>query len=83
MNNVAPFDHACQGERTDRQVPANIEVEQAFLGALLVNNDVLAKVLAFLEPEHFFEDIHSLTYEVAAAMIRGARRPTPSRSRPS
>jgi replicative DNA helicase len=66
---VIPFEQVRSSEPVERQLPANIEVEQALLGALLMNNDVLGKVSSFLLPDHFSEDLHRRTYEVAAAMI--------------
>ena len=38
-----------------RAAPHNIEVEQALLGAILVNNESFYRVSDFLEPRHFFE----------------------------
>lgn len=69
MNNVVSFEQARQGEPAERQLPCNIEVEQALLGALLMNNDVLGKVSSFLLPEHFSEELHRRTYEVAVELI--------------
>ncbi len=37
--------------------PSNIEAEQALLGALLLNNEVLDRI-GFLQPEHFYEPVH-------------------------
>ncbi|MEM9279184.1 MAG: DnaB-like helicase N-terminal domain-containing protein, partial [Pseudomonadota bacterium] len=42
-----------------RTAPHNIEVEQALLGAILVNNDAFYRVSDFLKPEHFFEQLHA------------------------
>ena len=38
--------------------PHNIEAEQALLGAILINNEAFYRVSDFLEPKHFFEEIH-------------------------
>jgi replicative DNA helicase len=40
-----------------RQAPHNVEVEQALLGAILVNNEAFYRVSDFLEPKHFYEPI--------------------------
>lgn len=53
-----------------RVVPANIEAEQALLGAILVNNAAYERVSKFLESEHFFEPLHRRIFEVASEMIR-------------
>ena len=49
--------------------PHNIEGEQALLGAILINNDALQRVVGFLRPEHFFEPIHARIYDVARTLI--------------
>jgi replicative DNA helicase len=54
-----------------RQAPHNIPVEQALLGAILVNNEGLHRVAAYLLPEHFFEAAHGRIY---AAMTRLVER---------
>lgn len=53
-----------------RQAPGNVEVEQALLGAVLVNNDAFYRVSDFLKAEHFFEPIHRQIYGTAAQQIR-------------
>ncbi|MBV8939062.1 MAG: replicative DNA helicase, partial [Alphaproteobacteria bacterium] len=46
-----------------RQAPANIDAEQALLGALLVNNDALSRVGDHLKPDHFYEPVHQRLFE--------------------
>jgi len=60
-----------------RAAPHNIEVEQALLGAILVNNEALYRVSDFLEPAHFFEPIHQKIYEVAGSLVRSGKVATP------
>jgi replicative DNA helicase len=57
-------------EPLHRQVPHNIEVEQALLGAILINNEAFFRVSDFLEPAHFFDPLHRKIYETAAQLIR-------------
>ena len=45
-----------------RLPPANLEAEQALLGALLANNKAYERVGEFLEPEHFADAIHGRIY---------------------
>ncbi len=52
-----------------RVAPNNIDAEQALLGAILVNNDAYYRVSDFLEPAHFFEDLHRRIYEIASTLI--------------
>ncbi len=60
-----------------RNAPANIEAEQALLGAVLVNNDAFYRVSDFLKPEHFYEPVHRIIFKVAADMIRATKRANP------
>ena len=60
-----------------RQSPHNIEVEQALLGAILVNNEAFYRVSDFLEPKHFFEPIHQQIFEVGGSLIRAGKIASP------
>ena len=46
-----------------RHVPYDIEVEQALLGAILVDNQALERGLAILKAEHFYDPLHQRLYE--------------------
>src|SRR3984893_8527152 len=60
-----------------RAAPHNIELEQALLGAILVNNEAFYRVSDFLEPRHFFEPIHQKLFEIAASLVRVGKTATP------
>jgi replicative DNA helicase len=60
-----------------RSAPQNVEVEQALLGAILVNNEAFYRVSDFLEPVHFFEPVHRRIYQVAGELIRANKVATP------
>lgn len=46
-----------------RQAPHNTEMEQAVLGAILMNNDALHHIDGQLRPEHFYEPLHARIFE--------------------
>ncbi|MEC9067625.1 replicative DNA helicase [Altererythrobacter marinus] len=46
-----------------RALPANIEAEAAFLGAVLIDNRVIEELPVAVRPEHFFEPVHQRVYE--------------------
>ncbi len=48
---------------TARALPANIEAEAAFIGAVLIDNRVIEELPTPLRPEHFFEPVHQRVYE--------------------
>jgi replicative DNA helicase len=60
-----------------RSAPHNVEVEQALLGAILINNEAFYRVSDFLEPPHFFEPLHQKIYEVAGSLVRAGKTATP------
>ena len=64
-------------EANFRVQPHNIEAEQALLGAILVNNDAFYRVSDFLQPEHFFEELHRRFFELMSSMIRAGKIATP------
>jgi replicative DNA helicase len=61
-----------------RHVPYDIEIEQALLGSILVDNRALETVSALLKPEHFYDPLHQRLFEaMAAAAERGGMVVTP------
>jgi replicative DNA helicase len=58
------------GPQKARQSPHNVDVEQALLGAILVNNEAYYRVSDFLEPAHFFDPLHRLIFERMSQLIR-------------
>lgn len=63
---------------TFRQVPHNIEAEQALLGALLANNEVHERVADFLRSEHFYDPLHASIYDTIARLIEANKTVTPT-----
>jgi replicative DNA helicase len=51
-----------------RHVPYDIEIEQALLGAVLVDNQALERVSNTLKPDHFYDPLHARIYEVMSAL---------------
>jgi replicative DNA helicase len=62
---------------TNKAPPHNIELEQALLGAVLVSNEALHRVGAFLEPQHFFEPVHGKIFEIVGTLVRVGKRANP------
>ncbi|WP_019223855.1 replicative DNA helicase [Bartonella rattaustraliani] len=65
-----------------RQLPHNIEAEQALLGAILINNEALDRVSDFLKPEHFFDPLHQKIYEVSSHLIEKGKIADPTIIKP-
>ncbi len=64
-NSLAVKADTDEGEDTAsyRQPPHNIQAEQAFLGAILVNNEALHHISTNLRAEHFYEPVHQRIFE--------------------
>ena len=55
--------HLIQSEVKNEQ-PANLEAEQALLGSILVNNDIIDEISAIVTPSVFYDPGHIKIYEV-------------------
>lgn len=60
-----------------RTIPYNVEAEQALLGAILVNNESYHQVSSFLEPDHFYDQVHQKIFEVCRSMIAAGKGVNP------
>ena len=61
-----------------RHVPYDVEVEQALLGAILVDNQSIERVLSIVKPEHFYDPLHQRIFEtMSVAFERGLYALTP------
>lgn len=49
-------------EPAQRLPPANLEAEQALLGAIMANNKAYDRVAEFLRAEHFADDVHGRVF---------------------
>ena len=65
------------GQPTDGRVPANIEAEQALLGALLFDNEILHRVSSYLKGEHFYDPVHQLIFDACNELISSGRLASP------
>ena len=57
----------------ERLPPANLQAEQALLGALLANNKAYDRVREFLAPEHFADPLHGQIYQAIARQIEAGQ----------
>ncbi len=58
------------GEQTAaRALPANIEAEAAFIGAVLIDNRLIEELAVPLRAEHFFEPLHVRIFERILALL--------------
>ena len=62
---------------TVRTPPANLEAEQAILGAILLENRALERIGDTLKPEHFFDPLHGEIYSILQQAIGAGRLASP------
>ncbi|HZU62791.1 MAG TPA: replicative DNA helicase [Novosphingobium sp.] len=65
-----------------RALPANIEAEAGFLGAVLIDNRVTEELNTPLAPAHFFEPVHGRIYERILQLLDRKAVVTPVTLRP-
>ncbi|MCR4995430.1 MAG: replicative DNA helicase, partial [Bacteroidales bacterium] len=51
-----------------RQQPQNLEMEQAVIGALMIEQDAFAQVSELLKPESFYDHRHQIIYEAIRSL---------------
>lgn len=75
--NAHPMDLHPTYRDQQRELPCNIEAEQALLGAILINNEAMDAIRVPLEPKHFSEGIHQSIYDAMMDLKRAGRSITP------
>jgi replicative DNA helicase len=48
----------------EKKMPSNLDAEQALIGSVLVNNDIIDEISNFISPGEFFDPIHKKIFEV-------------------
>ncbi|RVU06892.1 replicative DNA helicase [Novosphingobium umbonatum] len=76
---LAPANDAGAAGQT---LPANIEAEAAFLGAVLIDNRVIEELAKPLSPHHFFEPVHGRIYERIMQLLERKAVVTPVTLKP-
>lgn len=61
---------------------ANIEAEAALLGALMIDNRMVSRVAHLLEPEFFYEHLHSRIYRIIVKFVEAEKIANPVTLRP-
>jgi len=56
-------------ENSQKQMPCNIEAEQAVIASILVSNDIYDEISLILDSQKFFDPIHSKIFETIENLI--------------
>lgn len=70
MNARQTFD---QGREIGAPPPCNIDVEQAILGAILINNEAM-DIVGGLAAEHFFDPLHQSIFRTIRGILASGKR---------
>ena len=56
-------------ENSQKQMPCNIEAEQAVIGSILVSNDIYDEISSIIDAQKFFDPMHTKIFETIANLI--------------
>ena len=56
-------------ENSQKQMPCNIEAEQAVIGSILVSNDIFDEITPIIDAQKFFDPIHVKIFETIENLI--------------
>jgi len=56
-------------KNTQKEMPCNIEAEQALLGSILVSNDIYDEISQIVDSQKFFDPIHAKIFETIESLI--------------
>jgi len=56
-------------ENTQKQMPCNIEAEQAVIGSILVSNDIYDEISPIVNSQKFFDPMHAKIFETIENLI--------------
>lgn len=72
MSNITELHNSSEAEAESpgyREMPNNIEAEQALLGAILVDNRVFESITGYLRADHFFQPVHGRIYDACRTLV--------------
>ena len=67
------FAEISASNNTDELMPHSIEAEQQLLGGLLNNNDLYYSLEDKVDPEHFYDPVHSRIFEIISTRIKDVK----------
>lgn len=57
-----------------RSLPANVEIERSVLGALLMNDESIARIMEILLPDDFYLPAHKIIYQIMVDLVNNHKR---------
>ena len=56
-------------QNSQKQMPSNIEAEQALIGSILVSNEIYDEISPLVDAKKFFDPVHIKIYETIESLI--------------
>ena len=56
-------------QNSQKQMPCNIEAEQALIGSILVSNDIYDEITSIVDSQKFFDPIHIKIFDTIEKLI--------------
>ena len=56
-------------QNSEKQMPCNIEAEQALIGSILISNDIFDEITSIIDSKKFFDPIHAKIFETIEILI--------------
>ena len=56
-------------QNSQKQMPCNIEAEQALIGSILVSNDIYDEITSIVDSQKFFDPIHVKIFDTIEKLI--------------
>ena len=56
-------------ENLKKQIPSNIEAEQALIGSVLVSNEIYDEITSLVDSKKFYDPIHKKIFETIETLI--------------
>ena len=51
-------------KNSQKELPCNIEAEQALIGSILISNDIYDEITSIIDSQKFFDPIHVKIFEI-------------------
>ena len=56
-------------QNNEKQMPCNIEAEQALIGSILVSNDIYDEITPIIDYQKFFDPVHVKIFKTIEKLI--------------
>ena len=62
----------------EKTLPSNIEAEQALIGSILVNNDIIDEISNIVSNKDFYDPLHAFNRQICLQILQTPKKPSSS-----